>query len=123
MTIVGRKWPGYAGQTLATSAPAQGARHSQDLMIYGTCSSKPAYQSRVFGDVIMVNWREQALAQACAVCSPKTKVNECNCDFSPNDRRARIPIRWRPQNAQEAPPFSTGTQEGFSREFFYGQVS
>jgi hypothetical protein len=28
-------------------------------------------------------WRTQALAQACAVCSPKTKVNECNGDFSP----------------------------------------
>ena len=28
-----------------------------------------------------------------------------------------------PQHAQEAPPFSTGTHEGFSGEFFYGQVS
>jgi hypothetical protein len=29
------------------------------------------------------NCRKQALAQVCAVCSPKTKVNECNRDITP----------------------------------------
>jgi len=38
---------------------------------------------RTMGQIIHAQLSLSALAQACAVCSPKTKVNECNRDFSP----------------------------------------
>jgi hypothetical protein len=42
--------------------------------------SAPALHDELHSEV---NWRKQAFAQACAVCSPKTKVRKQNRDISP----------------------------------------
>jgi len=72
--------------------PSRESRSSHDPVEFYPQESPTDIQLHNHAVVVLVD-ANRALAQACAVCSPKTKVNECNGDITPTDFSPQV-IEW-----------------------------